>query len=327
MKAIVCTKYGSPDVLQLKEVAKPIPEDNEVLVEVHAASVNDWDWGLLRGKPFLNRLLFGLLKPKIKILGCDIAGRVEAVGRNVKQFQPGDEVFGDISGCGWGGFAEYVCARENALALKPASMTFEEAAAVPQAAVLALQGLRDKGQIQPGQKALINGAGGGVGTFAVQIAKSFGAEVTGVDSTRKLDMVRSIGADQVIDYTQEDFTQSGQRYDLILDVAAYHSIFDYKRALSPRGIYVMVGGSTARIFQSMFLGPLISMTGSKKMGILMHKPNKDLAFMKELFEAGKVVPVIDGRYPLSEVPEALRYFGEGHAKGKIVITVEHNSKT
>jgi NADPH:quinone reductase-like Zn-dependent oxidoreductase len=326
MKAIVCTKYGSPDVLQLKEVAKPIPEDNEVLVEVHAASVNDWDWGLLRGKPFLNRLLFGLLKPKIKILGCDIAGRVEAVGRNVKQFQPGDEVFGDISGCGWGGFAEYVCARENALALKPASMTFEEAAAVPQAAVLALQGLR-KGQIQPGQKALINGAGGGVGTFAVQIAKSFGAEVTGVDSTRKLDMVRSIGADQVIDYTQEDFTQSGQRYDLILDVAAYHSIFDYKRALSPRGIYVMVGGSTARIFQAMFLGPLISMTGSKKMGILMHKPNKDLAFMKELFEAGKVVPVIDGRYPLSEVPEALRYFGEGHAKGKIVITVEHNSKT
>ena len=206
-------------------------------------------------------------------------------------------------------------------------MTFEEAAAVPQAAVLALQGLRDKGQIQPGQKALINGAGGGVGTFAVQIAKSFGAEVTGVCSTRNLDMVRSIGADQVIDYTQEDFTQSGQRYDLILDVAAYHSIFDYKRALSPRGIYVMVGGSTARIFQAMFLGPLISMTGSKKMGILMHKPNKDLAFMKELFEAGKVVPVIDGRYPLSEVPEALRYFGEGHAKGKIVITVEHNSKT
>jgi NADPH:quinone reductase-like Zn-dependent oxidoreductase len=225
-----------------------------------------------------------------------------------------------------GGFAEYVCARENVLAPKSASMTYEQAAAVPQAAVLALQGLR-KGQIQPGQKVLINGAGGGVGTFAVQIAKSFGAEVTGVDSTRKLDMVRSIGADQVIDYTQEDFTQSGQRYDLILDVAAYHSIFDYKRALSPRGIYVMVGGSTARIFQAMFLGPLISMTGSKKMGILMHKPNKDLAFMKELFEAGKVVPVIDGRYPLSEVPEALRYFGEGHAKGKIVITVEHNSKT
>ncbi|MBA7603232.1 alcohol dehydrogenase [subsurface metagenome] len=324
MKAIVYTKYGSPDVLQLKEVEKPTPKDNEVLVKVHAASVNDWDWGLLRGKPFVNRLLFGLLKPKIKILGVDIAGRVEAVGRNVKQFQPGDEVFGDISGCGWGGFAEYVCASENALALKSASMTFEEAAAVPQAAVLALQGLRYKGQIQPGQKVLINGAGGGAGTFAVQIAKSFGAEVTGVDSMRKLDIMRSIGADQVIDYTQEDFTKNEQRYDLILDFAAHHSIFDYKRALSPKGIYVVVGGSMARVFQVIFLGPWISMTGSKKMSLLAHKPNKDLAFMKELFEAGKVVPVIDRRYPLSEVPEALRYFGKGHAKGKVVITLERS---
>ncbi|MBW2597734.1 MAG: NAD(P)-dependent alcohol dehydrogenase [Deltaproteobacteria bacterium] len=326
MKAIVCTKYGPPDVLQLKEVAKPTPKDNEVLVKVHAASINDWDWGLLQGTPFVNRLLFGLLKPKIKILGSDIAGRVEAVGRNVKQFQPGNEVFGDICRR-WGGFAEYVCARENALALKPASMTFEEAAAVPQAALLALQGLRDKGQIQPGQKVLINGAGGGAGTFAVQIAKSFGAEVTGVDSTRKLDMMRSIGADQVIDYTKEDFTKNRQHDDLILDVAAYHSIFDYKRALSPKGIYVIVGGSSAAAFQAMFLGSWISMTGSKKMGILMHKPNKDLAFMKELLEAGKVVPVIDRHYPLSEVAEALRYFGEGHARGKVVITVEHNNKT
>jgi NADPH:quinone reductase-like Zn-dependent oxidoreductase len=327
MKAIVWTKYGSPDVLHLGEAEKPTPKDNEVLIKVHAASINSWDWELLRGKPFVNRLLFGLLKPKIKILGADIAGRVEAVGRNVKQFQPGDKVFGDLCECGWGGFAEYVCARENALALKPASMTFEEVAAVPQAAAMALQGLRDKGQIQPGQKILINGAGGGVGTFAVQIAKSFGAEVTGVDSTRKLDLLRSIGADQVIDYTQEDFTKSGQRYDLILDVAAYHSIFDYKRALSPKGIYVMVGGSSARIFQTIFLGPLISMTGSKKLGILAHKPNKGLDFMKELFEAGKVAPVIDRRYPLSEVPEALRYFGKGHAKGKVVITLEHNNKT
>ena len=256
-----------------------------------------------------------------------MAGRVEAVGKNVKQFQPDDEVFGDISGCGWGGFAEYVCARENALALKPTSVTFEEAAAVPQAALLALQGLRYKGQIQPGQKVLINGAGGGAGTFAVQIAKSFGAEVTGVDSTKKLDMMRSIGADQVIDYTQEDFTKNEQRYDLILDVAAYHSIFDYKRALSPKGIYVMVGGSSARIFQVSFLGPWISMTGGKKMGLLLHKPNKGLAFMKELLEAGKVLPVIDRRYPLSEVPEALRYFGEGHARGKVVITLKHNNKT
>jgi len=325
MKAIVYTKYGQPDVLKLKEVAKPTPKDNEILIKVHAASVNDWDWGLLRGKPFMNRLFCGLLKPKNKILGCDIAGRVEAVGRNVKQLQPGDKVFGDISGCGWGGFAEYVCAHENALALKPASMTFEKAAAVPQAALLALQGLRDKGQIQPGLCVLINGAGGGAGTFAVQIPKHFGAEVTGVDSTSKLDMMRSIGADHVIDYTKEDFTKNEQRYGFILDFAAHHSIFDYKRALSPRGIYVIVGGSNAQIFQGMFLGPLISMTGSKKMGSLFLKPNKGLDFMKELLEAGKVVPVIDRRYPLSEVPEALRYFGEGHAKGKLVITLEHNN--
>jgi NADPH:quinone reductase-like Zn-dependent oxidoreductase len=319
MKAIVCTKYGSPDVLQLKEVAKPIPEDNEVLVEVHAASVNDWDWGLLRGKPFVNRLLFGLRKPKVKILGCDIAGRVEAVGRNVKQFQPGDEVVGDISGCGMGGFAEYVCARENVLAPKSASMTYEQAAAVPQAAVLALQGLR-KGQIQPGQKVLINGAGGGVGTFGMQIAKSFGAEVTGVDSTGKLDMVRSIGADQVIDYTKEDFTKSGRRYDLILDVVVYRSIFDYKRALSPKGIFVMIGGSIPRVFLIALTAPLI--TRSKKLVILAHKSNsKDLIFMNDLFEAGKVAPVIDRRYPLSEVAEALRYFGKGHVQGKVVVTV------
>jgi NADPH:quinone reductase-like Zn-dependent oxidoreductase len=322
MKAIVYERYGLPDVLEIKEVNKPTPRDHEVLVKVHAASINDWDWGLLRGTPFANRLIVsGLLKPKIKILGCDIAGRVESVGRNVKQFQLGDEVFGDISGCGFGAFAEYVCARENALVLKPASMTFEEAAAMPQAAILALQGLRDKGQIQPGQKVLINGAGGGAGTFAVKIAKSFRAIVTGVDSTRKLDIMRSIGADHVIDYTQEDFTKNDQHYDLILDFAAYHSIFNYKRALSPKGIYVMVGGST-RIFQQvLFLGPLITVNTSKKMGVLMHKPNKDLAFMVKLFEAGKVKPVIDKRYPLSKVREALRYFGAGNARGKVVITV------
>lgn len=325
MKAIIYERYGSPDVLELKEVEKPTPKDNEVLVKVHTASVNAADLDYLRGTSLVR--FGGPLKPMYKILGSDIAGRVEAVGRNVKQFQPGDEVFGDLSECGFGAFAEYVSVPENALALKPASMTFEEAATLPQAAVLALQGLRDKGQIQKGQKVLINGAGGGVGTFAVQLAKYFGAEVTGVDSTRKLDMLRSIGADQVINYTQEDFTKNGQRYDLILDVAAYHSIFDYKRALSPKGIYVMVGGSMARVFQLLFLGPLITMTGSKKMGILMHKPNKDLAFLKELFEAGKVVPIIDRRYPLNETAEALRYFGEEHAQGKVIITLENNNKT
>ncbi len=328
MKAVVYTKYGSPDVLELKEVEKPIPKDDEVLIKVHAAAANYADWALLRGKPFMVRLMVGgLLKPKNKILGIDIAGRVEAVGRNVKQFQPGDEVFGDLSECGFGAFAEYVCARENALALKPANISFEEAAAVPLAAVTALQGLRDKGQIQLGQKVLINGASGGVGTFAVQIAKSFGAEVTAVCSTGKMDMARSIGADQVIDYTQEDFTQNGQRYDLILAANGYRSILEYKRALGPKGIYVCTGGSMAQIFQSMLLGPLISMTGSKKMGNLMSKPNqKDLVFMKELLEAGKVVPVIDRRYPLSEAAEALRYLGEGHAQGKVVITFEHDNK-
>jgi NADPH:quinone reductase-like Zn-dependent oxidoreductase len=268
----------------------------------------------------------GLLKPKQQILGIDAAGRVEAVGSNVKQFQPGDEVYGDLTPCGMGGFAEYVCATEDALVLKPASITFEEAAAVPLAAVSALQGLRDKGQIQPGQKVLING--GGVGTFAVQIAKSFGAEVTGVCSTRNLDMVRSIGADHVIDYTKEDFTKSGQRYDLILAVNGYHPIFDFKRALSPEGIYVMIGGSNAQMFQAMLLGPWISMTGSKKMGILIAKANKeDLAVLSDLLEAGKVKPVIDRRYPLSEVAEAIRYLEEGHAQGKVIITVEHNGKT
>ena len=329
MKAIVYTEYGQPDdVLELREVEKPTPKDDEVLVKVHAASVNYSEWAFVRGKPFLVRLMWsGLLKPKYKIPGADVAGRVEAVGDNVKQFQPGDEVFGELGLFGLGAFAEYVSVPENALVLKPANISFEEAAAVPYTAITALRGLCNNGQIQPGQKVLINGASGGIGTFAVQIAKSFGAEVTGVCSTRKLDMVRSIGADHVIDYTGEDFTRSGKCYDLILAAGGYHSISDYKRALSPKGIYVMIGGSTAQKLQAMLLGPLISMTGSKKMGVLMGKPNqKDLVFLIELFEAGKVVPVIDRCYPLSEVAEAFRYLGEGHAKGKVVITVEHNNK-
>jgi NADPH:quinone reductase-like Zn-dependent oxidoreductase len=323
MRAIVYRTYGSPDVLELKEVEKPTPRDDEVLVKVYAASVNALDWHLLSADIFLVRLNSGLLKPKHQILGADVAGRVEAVGRDVKQFQPGDEVFGDIFDSGLGGFAEYACTRENALVLKPAKMTFEEVAAVPVAALTALQGLRDKGQIQPGQKVLINGASGGVGTFAVQIAKAFGAEVTAVCSTRNVDIVRSLGADQVIDYTKEDFTKKGQQYDLILAVNGYHPILAYKRALSPKGRYVMSGGSLAQLFQAIALGPVISMTGSQKMGNFLAKANqKDLAFIKELLEAGKIVPVIDKHYSLSEVAEAFRYFGEGHAKGKVIITVD-----
>lgn len=322
MKAIVYNKYGPPDVLKLKEVEKPIPKDNQVLVKVYAASVNYGNLVLLKGEPFLARFAFGLLKPKYSIPGGDIAGQVEAVGINVKQFQPGDEVFGDLSGCGWGGFAEYVSVPENVLALKPANISFEEAAAVPMASVTALQGVRDKGKIQSGQKVLINGASGGVGTFAVQIAKSFGAEVTGVCSTRNLDILRSIGADHAIDYTSEDFTKKTLRYDLILAVNGYQPISAYKRALSPNGIFVHVGGSGAQMFQAMVLGPWISMTGSKKMGNMLQRANqKDLIYMKELLEAGKVKPVIDRRYKLSEVPEAFRYFEEGHAQGKVVITV------
>jgi NADPH:quinone reductase-like Zn-dependent oxidoreductase len=322
MKAVVYTKYGSPDVLQLKEVEKPTPKDNEVLIRIHAASANAADWRLLRGDPFLLRLGYGLLKPNNTILGADIAGRVEAVGNNVTQFQPGDEVFGDISGCGLGGFAEYVSVPEHAVISKPASMTFEEAAAVPMAAVTALQGLRDKGQIQPGQKVLIHGASGGVGTFAVQIAKAFRAEVTAVCSTRKVDLVRSIGADHVIDYTQEDFTKNGQRYDLILAANGNRSMFAYKRALAPTGRYVVTGGSMAQLFQAMLLGPLLSTAGRQNMGNVLARPNqKDLACMKELLEAGKVIPVIDRCYPLSETAEAIRYLEAGHARGKVVITV------
>jgi len=328
MKAIVFEKYGSPDVLEFKEVDKPLPKEHDVLIKVLAASINSWDGDLLKGTPFINRLMFGIRKPtRIKILGCDIAGCVEAIGKKVKRFQTGDEVFGDISRSGWGGFAEYVCANEKAFALKPARMTFEEVAAVPQAAVLALQGLR-KGQIQkeqhtPAQKVLINGASGGVGSFAVPMAKSLGAEVTGVCSTKKMEFVGSLGADHVIDYTNEDFTKNSQQYDLILDVMGHHSFFDYKRALSPKGIYVMVGGDSSLANKLLFLGPWISMIEGKKMGLLMHKPNaNDLNYMKTLFDAGTVFPVIDKCFPLSETAEAFRYYGEGRAKGKVVITME-----
>jgi NADPH:quinone reductase-like Zn-dependent oxidoreductase len=321
MKAIVYTKYGSPDVLQLKEIAKPTPKDNEVLIKVQAASVAAGVWRLLRADPFLVRFMYGLLKPKHKILGADVAGRVEAVGANVKQFQSGDEVFGDLSNCGFGAFAEYVSAPENALALKPTNLTFEQAAAVPVSAVTALQGLRE-GKIQAGQQVLINGASGGVGTFAVQIAKAFGAEVTAVCSTSKVEMVRAIGADHVIDYTQADFTSNGQQYDLILAANGYRPISAYQRALTPRGRYVMTGGSTPQLFEAMLLGSWRSRKGDQKLGNILAKPSQtDLMSMKELIEAGKVIPVIDRRYPLRDVADAIRYLEEGHAKGKVVITV------
>jgi NADPH:quinone reductase-like Zn-dependent oxidoreductase len=325
MRTIVYTKYGPPDVLQFTEVAKPAPTDDEVLVKIRAASVNPLDWHFMRGKPlFIRPMIGGLRKPKVTRPGVDVAGEVEAVGRNVTQFKPGDEVFG---GC-QGAFAEYACANEDKLTLKPPNISFEDAAAVPAAALTALQGLRDKGHIQRGHKVLVDGASGGVGTFAVQIAKSFGTEVTAVCSTRNMDTARSIGADHVIDYTREDFTRGGQRYDLIIAANAYHSIFDYRRALSPDGIYVMVGGGWAQILQAMLLGPVLSLLGSKRMCFFVANINKrDLVLLKDLLEAGRVVPVIDRRYPLGEAVEALRYLEEGHAKGKVVITVEHNHKT
>ncbi|KMY54369.1 alcohol dehydrogenase [Bacillus sp. FJAT-27231] len=322
MKAIVCDKYGSPDVLELKEIKKPLPTENQVLVKVRSASLNFGNLVLLKGKPFLARFAFGLIRPKYSIPGGDIAGKVEAVGKDVKLFQVGDEVFGDLSRCGWGGFAEYVTVPEYALALKPANISFEEAAATPMAGVTALQGLRDKGKIKPGQKVLIYGASGGVGTFAVQIAKSFGGEVTGVCSTRNLEILHSIGADHVIDYTKDDFTKNEEYYDLILGVNGSNSISAYKRALKPNGSFVHIGGSESQFFQTLVLGPFISMTGSKKISNLLQRVNqKDLNYVKELLETGKVKPIIDKRFKLSEVTEAFKYFQEGHAQGKVVITI------
>jgi NADPH:quinone reductase-like Zn-dependent oxidoreductase len=319
LKAIVYTKYGGPEVLQLREIEKPFPKDDEVLIKVYAVSINDWDFGLLQGD-FINRILNGFLKPKRKILGSDIAGRIEAVGKNVKQFKTGDEVYGDLSGR-WGGFAEYACAPEKSIALKPASMSFSEAAAIPQAAMLAVQGLIDKGKIQPGQKILINGAGGGVGSFAIQIAKLYRVESTGVDSSSKLNMLRSMGFDRVIDFTKEDFTKNGKRYDLILDAKTNRSMFAYARSLCPKGVYVTVGGSMNRLLQALFMGPWISMFTKKYIRIVTLKPNKDLVYINGLFETGKVKPVIDGPYKLEEFPEAFKLFGRAEHKGKVVITI------
>lgn len=319
MKAMVHTKYGSPDVLQLAEVEKPTPKAGEVLVKVVATAVNQADNHLLSG---MLRFSSGLLKPKHPILGSDIAGWVEAVGQNVTEFQPGDAVFGDLSGHGRGGFAEYVTVPETAVAPKPANITFAQAAAVPMTAVTALQGLRDKGQIQAGQKVLINGASGGVGTFAVQIARALGAEVTAVVSTKKMNMARSLGADHVLDYTQEDFSQNGQRYDLIFDTVGNRSVAEYRRALNSQGVFV----TSAFLLGLVFPKPWLAITGGQKMSNMMAKPNKaDLVFLAELLKTGQLIPVIDTCYPLSEVAEALRYLGKGHAKGKVIITMTNGS--
>jgi len=319
MKAILYTNYGPPEALELTELDKPVPTEKQVLVKVHAASVNALEWRGFSMSPLIRRVFGGLRKPRDPKMGVDVAGTVEAVGSNVTEFKPGDEVFGVAPGS----FAEYVCNGESKFALKPANVSFEQAAAVPVAAFTALQALRDKGQIQPGQKVLIDGASGGVGTFAVQIAKSYGAEVTAVCRARNWDMVRSMGADHVIDYTQEDFTKSGRRYDLILAINGYHPILNYRRALNQTGICLVAGGSFSQILQALLLGPLLSRPGSRKISFMgmAATPKQDLLILKELLETGKIVPIIDKCYPLSETDEAIKYLMNEHARGKVVIKI------
>ena len=323
MKAIVQTKYGSPDVLSLQEVAKPIPQDNEVLVQIRAASVHAGDWHLMRGSPWLIRLIFGgLLKPKIQTIGTDIAGQVEAVGNAVTQFKPGDEIFGDLSESGFGAWSEYVATPVTALAPKPENLSFEQAATVPVSALAALQSLRDIGQVQPGQRVLINGASGGVGHFAVQLAKAFGAEVTGVCNATKVEMVRSLGADHVIDYNKQDCTQPPQLYDLILDTAAYRSARDFLPALTPTGTYVLIGGSTPRLFQVMLFGSWLSRGSQRQIKCLVSTPNQaDLLILKKIIEAGKLLPVIDRQYSLNQIPDAIHHLENRQVQGKVAISI------
>ncbi|HYF68358.1 MAG TPA: NAD(P)-dependent alcohol dehydrogenase [Ohtaekwangia sp.] len=321
MKAIVYERYGSPDVLSLKEIPQPVPKANEVLVKVHAASINSWDYDMLRGEPFIVRM-WGLFKPKYIIPGADIAGRVEAVGNQVKKFKPGDEVFGDLCESGWGGYAEYACGKEDAFAFKPKEMTFEEAAAIPQAGLMALQSIRDKGQVKPGDKVLINGAGGGVGTFAVQIAKVLGAEVTVVDRESKLHDLRELGADHTIDYMRVDFTKNGKTYDLIIDVVSNRSLTQYRKSLNPGGRFLMIGGTMGSIFQAMVLSRIIGKQGDRDLGMLEYQANKGLDDMSMLYQSGKVIPVIDHIYPLAKTADAFRYYADGNFRGKVVINIE-----
>ena len=321
MEAIIYTQYGSPDVLQLKEIEKPTPGEHEVLVKVHAASVNSWDWDLVRGKPYLSRLFFGIRKPKFPVIGSDIAGVVESVGPGVKDLKVGDAVFGDISGHGFGAFAEYATAPADVLAKKPQKMSYAQAASLSQAAVLAWQGLFKEGKLAAGEHILINGAGGGVGTFAIQMAKHTGAEVTAVDRRDKFELMKSLGADHLIDYQQEDFTNSGP-FDLIYDVVAKRSLPEYRKALRPGGRFVMAGGAISTIFQLLFMGKWYARDEQKSFALLMHQPNKnDLEELAALFEDGALHPVIDHIYPLEETGKAVQYLGNGHVKGNLIISL------
>ncbi len=323
MRAIIYNKYGNADVITAQDVSVPSPKPNEVRIKVRAASINSWDWDLLTGQPFVTRLDGGMRQPKYRILGADVAGVIESVGADAKHYRPGDAVFGDLSGCGWGAFAEYVCAREDALSLKPAGMSYEDAAALPQAGVLALQGLREAGTLREGQQVLLNGAGGGVGTLALQMAKSAGAVVTVVDTKEKLELLRSLGADRVVDYTREDYARNGHRYDLIVDVMGTRSTTAIKRALQPGGAYVMIGGEMSRIFQAMIMSALTNRLSSKKIKVLYHRQSRaDQDALADLFLERKLKPIIDRIYPLEETREAMRYYGEGRAVGKVIIAIE-----
>lgn len=322
MKAILLKEYGMPNALEIGDVEKPTPNDNEVLVKIHSASINDWDWGLIRGKPFVIRLFFGLKKPKITIPGVDISGKIEAVGANVSSFKIGDEIYCDLAECEFGGFAEYVCIPEKTVSKKPANISHNDACALPHAGLLALQGVVEKGKVKPGQSVLINGAGGGVGTLGVQILKPYGVKVTGVDSDEKLDLMKSLGYDSVIDYKKTDFTDTGEKYDLILDTKSYRSVFKVMRSLKKNGTYITVGGSMYKLFEIGLIGSLISLFTSKKLSVLFHQPNRGLDQISKLVEKGQIKPFIDGPYEFDKIPALIQYFGEGKHFGKIVVEIE-----
>ena len=321
MKAILLKEYGLPNVLEIGEVAKPVPNEKEVLVRIHSASINDWDWGLVRGKPFVIRLIYGLKKPTIAIPGVDVSGKIEAVGGKVSSFHIGDEIYCDLSECGFGGFAEYVCVPEKTLSKKPSNVSHNEACALPHAGLLALQGLVEKGKVKSGQTVLINGAGGGVGTLGIQILKSYGVKVTGVDSEEKLDLMKSLGFDSVIDYKKADFTDTGEKYDLILDTKSYKSVFKVARSLKKNGTYITVGGSMVRLFEIVLFGSLLSLFTGKKLSVLNLKPNKGLDQISKLVEKGQIRPIIYGPYGFDKIPEMIQYFGEGKHLGKIVVEI------